>query len=173
LGWDRYDTLEALKGINDLYEKLRIFQNLFQPSMKLSRKTRKGSRVMRRYDQPCTPWQRVLRVSGKPGEKIQTLKTIVENTDPFELSRHIDQQLDSLYGLARHRNGLSRQNVFATQPPTPTLQSPKTRSDRRGSAWRDWTFSKQLKHQRYEIQRQIRTHPSVRFSNVSTNPSPG
>ena len=38
LGWERYDTLEALKRINQLYEQLRIFQNLFQPSMKLRSK---------------------------------------------------------------------------------------------------------------------------------------
>lgn len=48
LGWQRYDTAETLQRINSLYEKLRLFQNLFQPSMKLSRKIRKGSRVMRR-----------------------------------------------------------------------------------------------------------------------------
>jgi hypothetical protein len=47
LGWERYDTLEALKRINQLYEQLRIFQNLFQPSMKLRSKVRQGSRVMR------------------------------------------------------------------------------------------------------------------------------
>jgi hypothetical protein len=28
LGWDRYDSVEALKMINQLYEQLRIFQNL-------------------------------------------------------------------------------------------------------------------------------------------------
>ena len=33
-------------------EQLRIFQNLFQPSMKLSNQTRKGSRVMR-HDDPA------------------------------------------------------------------------------------------------------------------------
>ena len=29
LGWERYDSLEALNRINQLYEQLRIFQNLF------------------------------------------------------------------------------------------------------------------------------------------------
>jgi len=50
---------------NQLYEQLRIFQNLFQPSMKLNTKIRKGSRVIRRYDQAATPLQRVLKSSGK------------------------------------------------------------------------------------------------------------
>jgi hypothetical protein len=125
-GWDRYDTLEVLKAINDLYEQLRIFQNLFQPSMKLSSKTRKGSRVMRHYDQPCTPWQRVLKSSGKPGEKTQTLKATFENTDPFELSRRIDQQLDALYGLARQRNGLLREKGPAKHLPKLEFQQAKT-----------------------------------------------
>src|SRR5207237_1812200 len=54
LGWDRYDSVEALKMINQLYERLRIFQNLFQPSMKLNTKIHKGSGFIRRYDQADT-----------------------------------------------------------------------------------------------------------------------
>jgi hypothetical protein len=173
LGWDRYDTLEALKAINDLYEQLRIFQNLFQPSMKLSNKTRKGSRVMRHYDPPCTPWQRVLKSSGTLGEKIQALKASFKNIDPFELSRHIDQQLDALYGLARQRNGLLREKAPTTSLPKLEFQQAKASFATRGSAWRDWTFSKKLKSQQYEKQRQIRTQTSVRFSHDSTNPSSG
>lgn len=173
LGWDRYDTLTALKAINDLYGQLRIFQNLFQPSMKLSSKTRKGSRVIRRYDQPRTPCKRVLESSGKPGEQIQALTATLENTDPLQLSRRIDQQLESLYGLARQRNGVSREKAPAMQLPKFDLQQQKTSSTRRGSAWRNWTFSRKLKRQQYEKQRQIRTQPSVRFSHDSTNPSSG
>jgi hypothetical protein len=170
LGWDRYDTLQALKMINELYHHLRVFQNLFQPSMKLSSKTRKGSRVIRRYDQPCTPWERVVKSSGKTAQQIPTLKSTLENTDPFELSRRIDQQLDCLYRLAGQRNGASREKTPLRQlRPNPELDKQKTR----GSAWRDWTFSKKLKRQQYEKQHQIRTQASVRFSYDSTNPSSG
>jgi len=172
LGWERYDTLEALNTINDLYKQLRIFQNLFQPSMKLSRKIRKGSRVMRRYDQPATPWERVFKSSGKIGQHIQALKSALENTDPFELSRRIDQQLDCLYSLAGQRNGAMREKVPLKQL-RPDEQNRGSLSHRSGSAWRDWTFSKKLKRQQYEVQRQIRAQPSVRFSHDSTNPSSG
>jgi hypothetical protein len=173
LGWDRYDTPEALKMINQLYQELRIFQNLFQPSMKISSKTRKGSRVIRRYDQPCTPWERVLKGSTKTPQQIQGLKATLENTDPFELSRAIDQKLETLYGLAHQLNGVSRDKAPARQLPKLNLQQQKTSSTRPGSAWRDWTFSKKLKRQQYEKQRQIRTQASVRFSHDSTNPSSG
>jgi hypothetical protein len=173
LGWDRYDGLEALTLINRLYEQLRIFQNLFQPSMKLRTKTRKGSRVIRRYDQPRTPWARLLRAQAKALPQIQALKAKLANTDPFKLSCQIDQQLDRLYSLAAQRHGAStekipiqqlRPNFEPDRPPSPSL---------RASAWRNWTFSNKLKHQQYEKQRQIRTQPSVRFSHDSTNPSSG
>jgi hypothetical protein len=173
LGWDRYDSVEALNMINQLYQQLRIFQNLFQPSMKISSKTRKGSRVIRRYDQPRTPWQRVLKASAKPGPQIQALKSTLDNTDPFELSRRIDQQLDCLYSLAGQRNRASREKTPLRQlRPNIELDNHQTPS-LPGSACRDWTFSKKLKRQQYEKQRQIRTQASVRSSHDSTNPSSG
>src|SRR5438046_9562546 len=112
LGWDRYDSVEALKMINQLYEQLRIFQNLLQPTMKISSKTRKGSRVIRRYDQAATPLQRVLKSSEKTLPQLQALKSMLKNTDPFELSRHIDQQLESLDQLPAQRNGAVREKTL-------------------------------------------------------------
>jgi len=171
LGWERYDTAEALQRINSLYEKLRIFQNLFQPSMKLSCKIRKGSRVLRRYDVPATPLERVLQ-SAQPTPQLQALKSMAKNTDPFELSRHIDHQLDALYNLAAQQNNHQREKSSSTDPKLTPVKSSLPRP-KAGSAWRDWTFTKKQKRQRYEMQRQIRTQRSVRFSHDSTNPSSG
>ncbi len=176
LGWDRYDTLQALKLINDLYQKLRIFQNLFQPSMKLSSKVRKGSRVTRRYGPPFTPLERVLKSAPKAVAQIEGLKSLLKNTDPFELSRQIDHQLDCLYKLAAQRNGAMREKALLTEHRSkPLHEQPKPRSAGcpSGSPWRHWIFSRKLKRQQYEMQRQIRTQASVRFSDDSTNPSSG
>jgi hypothetical protein len=176
LGWERYDTLEALKIINHLYEQLRIFQNLFQPSMKLSSKIRKGSRLIRRYDQPSTPLERVLKSPEKTLQQIQALKSTLKNIDPFELSRRIDQQLSCLYNLAGQRNGAVREKAPLRQlraNPVLVEQKPRSLPHTSRSPWKDWTFSKKLKRQQYEIQRQIRTQASVRFSHDSTNPSSG
>ncbi|HUY15218.1 MAG TPA: hypothetical protein VMX16_16550 [Terriglobia bacterium] len=60
LGYVRYDTEAAREAINDLYRnELRLFQNLFLPSVKLEKKERIGSRLRRRYEAPQTPFQRV------------------------------------------------------------------------------------------------------------------
>ncbi len=173
LGWDRYDTSEALKLINDLYPKLRIFQNLFQPSMKLNSKVRQGSRVMRRYDPPCTPLERVLKAVRQPTATIQALKSTLKNTDPFELSRQIDQQLDCLYDLAAQRNGAIREKTPLRQLPVLDRSKPRSGSCPSGSRWRNWIFNTKAKRQQYEMQRQIRTQAPVRFSDDSTNPSSG
>jgi hypothetical protein len=132
LGWERYDTPDAREAINALYADLRIFQNLFQPSMKLVTKVRQGSRLLRRYDTPQTPFQRVLACQQAEHAEGKRLHRTLQATDPFELSRRIDQQLERLTALASHGKGLPR-----AQPP--------------GSSWRGWTFSKKLKQQHRDM----------------------
>jgi hypothetical protein len=60
LVYQRYDSPTALEALNALYEQeLRLFQNLFLPSVKLRSKVRVGSKLKRVYDEPQTPFQRV------------------------------------------------------------------------------------------------------------------
>lgn len=64
----RYDSQPALEALHDLYRhELRLFQNLFLPSVKLLRKVRVGSKLKRLYDKPQTPFERI---SVCPGAKI-------------------------------------------------------------------------------------------------------
>lgn len=103
-GWDRYETQEALEAMNDLYDnELRVFQNLFQPSMKLKENTQIGSKRIRKYDQPKTPLRRVIE-SGKYNKgKVKKLKELMKTIDPFDLSKIIDQKLDRIYQMATER----------------------------------------------------------------------
>jgi len=120
VGWDRYDTPEAQRALNALYADLRLFQNLFQPSMKLQRKERRGSRLRRRYDRPQTPFARVRACPGADRAKVAVLERVLARTDPFALAQRIDQHLD------RVAAGRSRAPQLAPRARTP---------------WRGWTFS--------------------------------
>jgi len=103
-GWDRYDTELAQAAINDLYEnELRLFQNLFQPSLKLKQKIRVGSKVIRKYDLAKTPLQRVLESGTYHRAKVKKHKTLRDTLDPFELSKTIDQKLVRIFKLASQR----------------------------------------------------------------------
>ena len=161
LGWDRYDTREALQVINGLYEELRIFQNLFQPSMKLQCKIRKGSRLIRLYDTPRTPFERVVEYQEADPKKVQALSHTLKRTDPFELSCRIDQHLERLYQLANRADTAPRE----TPPLKQTRQNRGATPNHQGlgpvpyktpSPWRNWTFSKKLQRQQQDMKRQMR-----------------
>src|SRR6266851_5796697 len=105
LGYVRYDSAAAQTAIHALYRReLRLFQNLFLPSVKLLRKERIGSRVRRRYDAPRTPLERVLAGPGLPPEVAAQLQRQRDGLDPFALARAIEQQLERIYALANPRH---------------------------------------------------------------------
>ena len=124
LGYLRYDSPQALDAINDLYHhELRVLQNLFLPSMKLSEKVRAGSKLRRRYDKPLTPFEPLLACPQADPAKLQELKKLRKGTDPFALAKTIEQKLERIYQLANHRVSPR------LEPPQPSLR-PLTRAER-------------------------------------------
>lgn len=104
LGWDRYDTPEALEAINDLYRhELRWWLNLFRPSVKLLKKKRVGSKLRRVYGPAQTPLERVAQCEESDPQEVAALKKLQSQMDPFELSQTIDRKLQRLYRLAHRR----------------------------------------------------------------------
>jgi hypothetical protein len=104
LGYVRYDSPAALAAINDLYRhELRLFQNLFLPSVKFVRKLRVGSRLRRRYDAPRTPLERVQAAPQQDRAKVAALLALRQRLDPFLLAQTIDEKIERLYALANHR----------------------------------------------------------------------
>jgi len=102
MGWERYDSFEALDALNDLYHnELRLMMNLFQPSVKLVRKQRIGSRLKRVYDEPQTPLDRLIAAGHSDDKGLAELKALRERIDPFELSQRIGKKLERIYKLAR------------------------------------------------------------------------
>ena len=138
----RYDTPAAVTALNDLYRhELRLFQNLFLPSVKLVRKERIGSRLRRRYDAPRTPLERVQASPGGDPATVAALTALRDRLDPFALAQTIDHKLERLYALANHRQSpppVTVSPAAATPGPAPTpvpAASPRRR-------WRSITFGK-------------------------------
>jgi len=101
VGWDRYATSEALAAMNDLYRQdLGRMMNLFQPSVKLLRRVRVGSRVRRLYDAPLTPLDRVVASEGIERARLEALQTLRQRLDPFALAEAIDRKLAQIHRLA-------------------------------------------------------------------------
>src|SRR5438445_8358695 len=105
LGWDRYDSLEAQTALYDLYRhELRLMMNLYQPSIKLVRKTRVGARVRRTYDRPQTPLDRLRASGGGDPAQLRALQRLRTRLDPFALAMAIDRKLQQIYRLANRRH---------------------------------------------------------------------
>ena len=128
MGWDRYDTQEAVDAMNDLYRnELRLFMNMLMPSMKLLRKERIGSKVKRHYDKPQTPFQRV--IASKKGDpvKIAELKKLYDTLDPFAVAKTIEVKLQRIFKLVN-----SRQSPKIPEPEKagPKAEKPFTKVER-------------------------------------------
>jgi hypothetical protein len=104
LGWERYDSRAAVAAINDLYRhELRLWMNLYLPSVKLVKKVRVGSKLRRVYDAAQTPLERVLACAQAKPEQVAELKKLRQSLDPFPLGKLIDQKLQRIYDLANRR----------------------------------------------------------------------
>ncbi len=103
VGYSRLDSETELDLLQQLYEKLRLYKNFFQPTMKLVEKVREGGKVRRRYDLPRSPWQRLLE-SGqiRPAVKKQLNKQY-ESLNVAELHRQIEALRDRLFALIEAR----------------------------------------------------------------------
>lgn len=100
VGYARYDTEEELKILNELYGYLRLYGNFFQPVMKLKEKIRIASRVIKRYDEPKTPYQRILESKHIDDATKRRLKEEYETLNPAQLKRAITKLQEKLIELA-------------------------------------------------------------------------
>ncbi len=136
LGWERYDSDAALVAMNRLYAgDLRLLQNLFLPSVKLSEKKRVGSRLVRRYDAARTPLDRVAASRENDAESVARLTAMRERLDPFVLSRSVDSQLERIYGLANRRHSPKAARAGVVEAGAPDGKAVDARADARPQAF--------------------------------------
>ncbi len=96
VGYGRYETPKQVNQLNALYAVYRLYVNHFLPVQKLVTKVRDGSKVKKIYDDPKTPYQRVLdspQVSPKDKRKLHAIHA---KLDVVELKRQIDEMMDAL-----------------------------------------------------------------------------
>jgi hypothetical protein len=96
VGYFRYDTPEQLDLLNRLYAVMHFYVNFFLPVAKLKEKSRAGSKVKKRYDEPKTPYARVLDSSDVPKEHHTLLRETYELLDLFYLRQQIDDLQNKL-----------------------------------------------------------------------------
>ncbi len=100
IGYDRYETEAAWEAMCQLYSVLRLYINFYQPTLKLLKKKRVGSRTIKSYEKAKTPYQRVL----ESNHIAQAIKDQLTNQflklDPMILKENIKRLQDQLWKQA-------------------------------------------------------------------------
>jgi hypothetical protein len=108
-GYERFEVESQVELMNDIYKRLwNPLWNYFTPVMKLKSKTRVGGKLIKVYDTPTTPYQRLLNSNTLSEEQIAKLQSEFKKLNPFELKRELDEKLKWFFRIAEVRkNALS------------------------------------------------------------------
>jgi hypothetical protein len=101
IGYDRYESAEALAWMETIYQDYRLYVNFFQPVLKLVEKHRIDNKVRKRYDTARTPYRRVLESSDVSDEDKDRLRQVYQSLNPVTLRRRIQENLERLRNLPR------------------------------------------------------------------------
>jgi hypothetical protein len=100
VGYDRYSSQKAFALLHQLYPLLSAYNNFFRLVRKLVAKERLGSKVVKRYDEPRTPYQRLLAAGVLSEPDRVTLERRLLALNPAQLQRSIDRLLRLLWQSA-------------------------------------------------------------------------
>jgi hypothetical protein len=101
IGYDRFDTSAHVVVLNAVYEKLDLYLNHFQAVRRCIKRERVGSKYVRRYDTPQTPYARALahqQISRQPREKLRAQHATL---NPVTLLAEIATLKEALFNVSR------------------------------------------------------------------------
>lgn len=106
IGYGRFEGERAATLLNELYTtEWNPFRNFFCPVMKHLRTEHVGSRKRRIYDEPTTPYERLLACGQFSPEHRRRLAAQRAQLDPFTLRERIEKRLAAILRLEVRRPG--------------------------------------------------------------------
>lgn len=97
VGYGRLDTAAQAQALDDLYEQLWVYYNLFQPVLHLTEKAVVEGKLKRTWDTAATPSHRLLATTGLTPAEQARLAALHELTNPRQLRREINTRLGRLW----------------------------------------------------------------------------
>jgi hypothetical protein len=105
LGYDRLDTVAHTLALNQLYDQMWVYYNLFQPVLHLVAKemlpatAEQPARLRRRHDDARTPFDRLCATGVLAPEQRAQLERLRDRTNPRRLRQAIYDQLEYVLSL--------------------------------------------------------------------------
>lgn len=99
-GYDRIEDPSLIPLMNEIYRAYwNPLQNFFTPVLKLKSKERIGGRVKKVYDEPKTPYKRLLENTYVPEREKAKLKDAYSMKNPIYLKKEMDKKLKEFFRL--------------------------------------------------------------------------
>ncbi len=110
--------MEQTQVLNQLYDKMWLYYNFFQPVMHLTEKLvvpveGQATRMIRHYDPAQTPFDRLCATDAISDADRQRLQALRDQTNPRQLRQDIYNLLDHLFTLPYAVPG-STEDVYQT-----------------------------------------------------------
>lgn len=103
-GYERITGREMCERMNQIYRETWCpLHNFFLPSQKLLRKTRIGARIVKQYDSPKTPYQRLLESADLSLGMKSALELRYQSLNPFDLRLRLEMELKDFFSLLREK----------------------------------------------------------------------
>jgi hypothetical protein len=102
LGYQRFDKPELVVLLDNLYTtEWNLYFNFFIPSMKLVEKKRVGSKIIKKYDNSKTPFQRVLESEYIPSKTKKRLQEQFLMLNPFALGKQVKLKIRDILNIIK------------------------------------------------------------------------
>lgn len=99
-GYVRIENPDLVALMNEIYQVYwNPLWNYFTPVMKLIKKTRIGSKIKKEYDEPKTPYQRLMDSEKLTLHNKKRLKDKMSTKNPFFLKQELDKKLKIFFQL--------------------------------------------------------------------------
>jgi len=99
-GYDRVDDPILIPMMNEIYRAYwNPLQNFFTPVLKLKSKERIGGRIKKIYDEPKSPFKRLLESTYVPEQEKAKLKDAFCTKNPIYLKKEMDKKLKQFFEL--------------------------------------------------------------------------
>jgi hypothetical protein len=96
VGYGRYETQAQVDQLNRVYAVARLYINFFKPVMKLKAKRRVGSKVQKVYDEPATPYQRLMDCDALSRDSKKELQALYNSLSLSQVKAELDRRLTAL-----------------------------------------------------------------------------
>jgi hypothetical protein len=107
-GYDRLEGAQEQALLAAVYEPLVPLLNFFMPTQKLKSKTRVGSKEIKVYDDPISPFQRLIQSSETPQQTKDALEAHIALYNPVELQHNVNKAITRLRQRLAQSNRIIR-----------------------------------------------------------------